>query len=89
VPVYRDLAFGENFLSLRPPESIRVFSETMEKDKSRLAVYTAGAAQVRDIFGSRVEQVLSEPNRPIEEILAGLDGDLRRWLQRQKKKDLL
>lgn len=89
VPVYRKMAFAGDFLSLRPPENIRVFAETMEQDRSRIAVYTAGTAQVRDIFGSRVEQVLSEPDKPINEVLQGLDEDLRRWLRRQKQKGLL
>jgi multiple sugar transport system substrate-binding protein len=89
VPVYRKMAFAEEFLGLRPPENIRVFAETMEKDRSRIAVYTAGTAQVRDIFGSRVEQVLSEPDKPMDDILKGLDEDLRRWLRRQKQKGLL
>jgi ABC-type glycerol-3-phosphate transport system substrate-binding protein len=89
VPVYRKMAFGEDFLALRPPENIRVFAETMEAGQSRLSVYCAGASQVRDIFGARVEQALSEPKRPADEIVKGLEEDLTRWLARQKKKGLL
>lgn len=89
VPVYRNLAFGPEFLSLRPPENIRVFAETMEAGRSRLATYCAGSSQVRDILGARVEQALSEPDRPVDDILKGLDEDLHRWLQRQKRKGLL
>jgi multiple sugar transport system substrate-binding protein len=89
VPVYRKTAYGEEFLKLRPPENIRVFAETMEADKSRLAAYCAGASQVRDIVGSRAEQALSDPNKPIDEILKGLEEDLNRWLKRQKQKGLL
>lgn len=89
VPVYREAAYGEEFLKLRPPENIQVFAETMEADKSRLAAYTAGASQVRDIFGARVEQALSERKRPIDDIVQGLEDDLNRWLKRQKQKGLL
>lgn len=89
VPVSRKRAYADEFLSLRPPENIRVFVDTMEADKSRLSVYCVGASQVRDIFGARVEQAISEPKRPLDEILKGLDEDLNRWLERQKRKGLL
>jgi len=88
VPVYRKLAYDESFLGLHPPDHIRVFSETMEAEASRLSVYCAGSSQVRDLFGARVEQALVEPERPLEEILTGLEADLNRWLERQKKKGL-
>jgi multiple sugar transport system substrate-binding protein len=89
IPVYRKDAYGEAFLKLRPPENIRVFVETMEADKSLLASYCAGASQVRDTIGARSEQALSEPKRPIEEVVKGLEDDLNRWLKRQKQKGLL
>jgi len=89
VPVFRDEAMGKDFLALRPPEHMEVFSATMEDGASSLAAYCPGASQVRDIFSSRMEEVLSEPDRPAEEILKGLDADLNRWLQRQQRKGFL
>jgi hypothetical protein len=85
VPVYRHLAYGDEFLALRPPESIRHFVETMEPGASRWILYGPGGNEVRGFLQQRLEQALIQPNRPIGEIVRLLEIDLERWLRRQEK----
>lgn len=89
VPVYRDLALGPEFLNLRPPDHIRVFAGTMEENASRIATYCPGSSRVRDMFSGRMEQAVAEPGRPVDEILQGLEQDLKRWLAHEKEHGLL
>src|SRR5258708_9553889 len=72
VPVFRDVAFGKKFLSLRPPASMRVFSETMENGSSRFIVYAPGAEELLRLFWGRMEQVTSEPDLPLDTIVHSL-----------------
>jgi len=85
VPVFREVAYGEKFLSLRPPPSIRRWPETMEEGASRVPLYAPGMTEVETIFNSRMEQAFSQPQIPTETILAGLESDLNRWLERMRK----
>jgi multiple sugar transport system substrate-binding protein len=55
-PVFADLAFRPDFLSLVPPRNIRKFSETMEEGMARLPYYGPGMGQVGDIVLARAEQ---------------------------------
>lgn len=87
VPVFRDLAFGPDFLALRPPESMRFFSETMERGAALTMLYAPGAQRVSDIFYGRMEQALSQPDLPAERVLAGMASDLQRWLDRRKERE--
>jgi multiple sugar transport system substrate-binding protein len=85
VPVFRELAFGREFLSLRPPDSIVRFSETMEAGASTTLLYAPGGQEVADVFGGRMQQVLSQPDLPATKILAGLEADLNRWLAKSTR----
>lgn len=86
IPIFRDLAFGEEFLNSRPPESIQVFSETMEEGAAKIPLYAVGTLEANGIISRRMQQVASYPNLAIEEILKGLETDLNRWLARRKNK---
>lgn len=86
VPVYREVAYGEEFLSLRPPESIVRFSETMEEDAALFLLYAPGLAEVARIFDGRIQQALSRPELPAQTVVDGLEEDLKRWLRRMENK---
>jgi multiple sugar transport system substrate-binding protein len=89
VPVYRDMAYGASFLNSRPPEHIRVFSETMEPGASRFITYTPGTQGLASIFSGAIERALSDPSRPVDLVQKRLEQDLERWLRRQKDKGML
>ncbi len=89
VPVFRELAYGEEFLSLRPPENMRPFSETMEADASLAMLYAPGMQEVQRIFNSRMEQALADDRRSSGEIIRGLHTDLERWLNRMVERGVL
>lgn len=82
-PIYRELAYGEEFLEMSPPPSMHRFSEMMEEGASRPILYAPGLQSVNRIFNDRIAQALSEPDRSEEEILKGLEADLKRWLSRR------
>ncbi len=86
VPVYRELAYGEDFLALRPPEDMVNFSQTMEDDAALFNLYAPGVAEVARIFEGRIEQALSRPQIPAQVVVEGLEQDLDRWLQRMKSR---
>ena len=86
VPVFQQIAFGPDFLGLRPPVSIRRFAETMEKGAATYPVYAPGAGEVTQIVQARMEQAMSEPDLPAAAVLAGLQDDLERWLARYQVK---
>ncbi len=83
VPVSKQAAFGEEFLNLRPPDSMRRFSETMETGAGQIFLYAPGQAQVTRIFGNRVSQALNLPDVSTEEVVTGLESDLKRWMERR------
>lgn len=84
VPVYRDLAFGEEFLGLRPPASMQVFSQTMEEGASIYPLYAPGISEVARIYVNWVEEAVTKPDLSLDVILGGLEADLNRWLKRQQ-----
>lgn len=88
-PSYREVAYGEKFLALSPPPSMRRFSEMMEEGKARQAVYTPGIQEVNRRFNNRMSQAFSEPNTSSSEVLAGLETDLNRWLRRMQSRGRL
>jgi len=83
VPVVRELAEGEDFLALTPPDSLRVFVETMEAGGSRAVLYAPGMGEVRRLFDSAVERALIRTEVPATEILGDLQLELERWLKRR------
>lgn len=85
VPVSRDAAFGGEFLSLTPPESVIRFSETMLPGAAQIFLYAPGQAQVSRIFNNRVSQLQNMPDVPVETVIAGLAYDLRKWLERRER----
>jgi multiple sugar transport system substrate-binding protein len=89
VPVFREVAYGEEFLGLRPPENMVYFSETMEEGAASFDLYAPGAAEVSRLFNARIQQALSRPQMSAEEIVRGLEEDLNRWLQRMKARGIL
>lgn len=84
VPVFRELAYSDEFLSLRPPESMEVFVRTMEEGASRTNLYAPGSREVARLFNGRVQQALSSPDIPAQRIIDGLEEDLNRWLERME-----
>jgi len=85
-PVYRELALGEEFLAMRPPRSMRRFAETMEAGASQTYLYAPGATEVGQLVNERMQQALAQPERPADQIVAGLAADLNRWLARQTRR---
>lgn len=83
-PVYADLAFQPEFLSLAPPRNMRKFSETMGEGRARLPYYGPGMGQVGDILLGRAGQALVQPEIPVSEIVRGLCFDLQRWLDQPR-----
>lgn len=84
-PVFREAAYGKEFLSLRPPESMKVFSETMEEGQADYPLYASSSLKVGEIVRGRIEQLFSQPDIPEEEILKGLREDLEHWLSRRNR----
>jgi len=84
VPVFKESAYGEEFLSLRPPESMHYFSDTMLEGSSTTFLYAPGSQQVMHIIQNRMQQAMSDRSRSAEEIVTGLEQDLRRWLNRSR-----
>ncbi len=89
VPTFREVAYGEEFFALHPPENLRVFSETMEDGAAQFNLYAPGVAEVGRLLDARVQQALSRPDIPTETVIAGLEIDLERWLQRMKTRGVL
>ncbi len=88
-PIYRGVAYGEEFLAMSPPASMHRFSEMMEEGASRQVVYTPGIQEVNRLFNNRMSQAFSEPDVPSAEVLAGLETDLNRWLRRMQDRGRL
>ena len=86
VPVRRRFAYGAHFLSQSPPASVRLFSETEEAGAAGALLYGGGQREVHDILYRRLEQALAEPGRSAQEIVAGIEADLGRWLQRREER---
>lgn len=84
-PVFRKAAFGDAFLSMRPPESMKVFSQTMEQGKGDYPLFASSSLKVGEIIRGRIEQLFSQPGIPEEKILKGLREDLEHWLSRRKR----
>lgn len=83
VPVYRDMAYGEEFLKLRPPASAAQYANTMKDGASTIPIYAPGYAEVTQIVKRRLEQV-AYGREKIETITQGLQEDLERWLARRR-----
>jgi len=88
-PVYRELAFSDEFLNLRPPNSMIRFSEAMEAGASRWLLYAPGSAQAVRILNDTVEFMLSNPQVPLDEVTQRLDIELTRFLERQRRAGVL
>ena len=81
VPVYRQLAYGPEFLALTPPQSLRVYSDTMEAGASLFYLYAPGLGEVKRLFDSAMEKAMIRPEIPATRILADLEAELNHWLQ--------
>jgi multiple sugar transport system substrate-binding protein len=88
VPVRRRQATGSLFLGQHPPASTGAFVEAMEAGITAVA-YCPGRQAVEEIITKRFEQVLAEPDVPVERIVAGLGADLREWLRQMQQKGYL
>lgn len=86
VPTTRRFAYGEHFLAQSPPASVRLFSELEEEGAGAPLLYGSGQREVHDILYRRLEQSLAEPGRHAQEIVAGIETDLKRWLQRRQER---
>jgi len=84
-PVFRQAAYGKDFLSLRPPESIKAFSESMEDGRGDYPLFASSSLKVGEIVKGRIEQLYSQPSLPEEAILRGLREDLEHWLSRRHR----
>ncbi|XHR30449.1 MAG: ABC transporter substrate-binding protein [Chthoniobacteraceae bacterium] len=84
VPVYRTMAYGPAFLGLRPPASMITFSKTMEEGASTLPIYAPGYAEVVGIVRRHMDGLTYGDASP-EEVLAGLQKDVDRWLVARRK----
>jgi len=87
VPVFRELAYSEEFLSMRPPESMEVFTETMEEGASRTNLYAPGSQEVFRLLQGRIQQSLASLDIPAGQIIQGLEEDLNRWLERRERRE--
>ncbi len=84
VPVYRRMAYGREFLSLTPPGSLQVFSETMEEGAALNYLYAPGYSRVKRLFDDAMQRAILRPEIPAAAILDGLERELNRWIERNR-----
>jgi len=89
LPVYREVAYGDAYLSIDPPASRHVYVETMERDASRFIVYAPEAFEVNRIINDSVERMLANPSISIDAIIDGMVIELDRFLEHQKRLGVL
>lgn len=89
VPVYREVAYSEEFFELQPPENLVEFSRTMEDGAAQFALYAPGSAEVVRLVDARIQQALASPGMSSDQILNGLESDLTRWLERMQERGIL
>jgi multiple sugar transport system substrate-binding protein len=80
VPVYRQLAYGPEFLALTPPQSLHVFADTMEAGASMFYLYAPGMGEVKRLFDAAMEKAMIRPDIPAPRILADLETELNHWI---------
>jgi multiple sugar transport system substrate-binding protein len=88
-PIYREVAYSDEFMSLSPPPSMHRFSEMMEEGASRPIIYFPGIQEANRIFVDRMSQAFSQPSLSSADVLKGLEEDLNRWLRRMQNRGLL
>jgi multiple sugar transport system substrate-binding protein len=86
LPVYREMTAQPGVMPPDNPRSKQYYSQTMEEGMSALPVYGPGLMELRRIIDDRLAQLSSEPNLPIPTILETLQGEIERWLKREKTK---
>lgn len=84
VPVYRQMAYGQDFLALTPPRSLHVYAETMEDGAALNYLYAPGYGEVKRLFDDAMQRAMLRPEVPAEIILAGLEKELNRWLEKSR-----
>ncbi|MCC6414339.1 MAG: sugar ABC transporter substrate-binding protein [Opitutaceae bacterium] len=85
VPVYRRMAFSEEFLRLTPPESLAVFSRSMEAGAALNYLYAPGYSDVKRLFDAAMEKAIIRTDLAPEAILAELEQELNRWLKQNQR----
>jgi multiple sugar transport system substrate-binding protein len=85
VPVFRKMAYGDEFLALTPPQSLRIFSESMEAGAASNYIYAPGYSEVKRIFEGAMERAMIRPDIPAETILASLEKELNRWIEKRSR----
>ena len=88
LPIFREIAYGEEFLAMRPPESMSRFSDTMEEGQAAPLLYAPGIHEIHRIVTNRISQAVAYPDVPEQEIIDGLEADLDRWLDRMRNRGL-
>lgn len=84
-PVFRELLARPPGAPPPDPVHLRYYNDTMESGMCRLPVRGPGVAELRRIIDGRLDQVSSEPDVPIPVILKTLEGEIYRWLEREKE----
>lgn len=89
VPAKRRYATGDFFLRQHPPASLQPYVTPLEAGGLTNIAYCPGRLELEEIVRKRLEQSLAEPALPAEDIMRGLDADVRGWLAQQREKGLI
>ncbi len=87
-PIYREIAYGEEFLGMRPPASMARFSDTMEEGQTAPLLYAPGIMEIHRIVTNRFSQAVAYPELSEQAVIDGLEEDLNRWLNRMRDRGI-
>ncbi len=88
LPVYHEIAYGEEFLGMSPPDSMVRFSDAMREGRAAPHLYAPGSQQVSRIVNDRLTEAIIRPDIPPGKIARGIDMDLDRWLDRMRRQGI-
>ena len=85
VPLFREMTKWPEAMPGKDPVHRQYFVDTLESGMCRFPVHGPGVAELRRVIDSRLDQVSAEPDMPIPVILKTLEGEIYRWLEREKE----
>lgn len=85
MPLFREMRNWPGIVPPADPRHRQYYFDTMERGMCCFPVHGPGVAELRRIIDGRLGQVSGEPDVPIPVILQTLEGEIYRWLDREKE----